>query len=414
MRLRLRLVLGFVAVHLVLSAAAGLFAWTWLDATQRAQAEESAKAVGSVIAGGGFSLSERVVERMRTLTGYEFRVLTAPEAVRPGTVQVAEGGLVVEIDYRTAAWQRESRQVLWGTVLLFFGGSLAFAVVATYLARQFARPVEQLVDGARAIGAGAWITPLPAVGSGEVAELARELERMRVQLLALDQAHRQAERLATLGTFTATIAHEVRNPLSAVRMTVQLLARRLPGDAGLALIMSEIERLDLIVDELLGFSRGMTVTKEPTDLAEVVSSVLRLLQRQAAHAGVELASADRRVATTLVAADPQRLRQLLLNLVLNGIQAVQRGPGTRVVVMVGDHQLSVSDDGPGVSAELLPRLFEPFSSSRPAGTGLGLHLAKAIADAHGCRLTHRPEAPGASFVVEGFLPVTATTVDGGS
>lgn len=402
MRLRLRLVTGFVAVHLALSAAAGLVAWTWLDASQRDQAEESARSVGSVIARGGFSLSERVVERMRTLTGYEFRVLTAPEVIRPGTVQVAEGGLVVEIDYRNETWHRVSRQVLWGTVLLFLGGSLAFAVVAAYLAGQFAKPVERLVEGARAIGAGAWITPVPAVGTGEVAELARELERMRVRLLALDQAHRQAERLATLGTFTATIAHEVRNPLSAVRMTVQLLSRRLPGDPGLALIMGEIERLDLIVDELLGFSRGMTVTLEPTDLATVVASVLQLLRRQADHAGVELETIDARTGQTLVSGDPQRLRQLLLNLVLNGIQAVQRGPGTRVRVTISDRQLNVEDDGPGVPPELLPRLFEAFSSSRPEGTGLGLHLAKSIADALGCQLRHKSGTPGACFILDGF------------
>lgn len=420
MRLRLRLVTGFVAVHLVLSAAAGLVAWTWLDASQRTQAEESARAVGAVIARGGFSLSERVVERMRTLTGYEFRVLTSPEDIRPGTVQVVEGGLVVEIDYRNAAWQRYSRQVLWGTVFLFLGGSAIFALVATYVARQFARPLEQLVEGARTIGAGTWITPLPAVGTGEVAELARELERMRVQLVALDQAHRHAERLATLGTFTATIAHEVRNPLSAVRMTVQLLSRRLPNDPGLELIISEIERLDLMVDELLGFSRGMTITKEPTDLAVVVTSIVRLLQRQADHAAVGLAVRDERThKPMMVSADPQRVRQLLLNLVLNGIQAVQRGPGTRVDIVIGDTSLGVYDDGPGVTPELRGRLFEPFSSSRPAGTGLGLHLAKSIADAHGCRLRHvagpgEEVAPaaggphagtGARFILDGFTSV---------
>ena len=416
MRLRLRLVTGFVAVHLVLSAAAGLVAWTWLDASQRAQAEESARAVGTVIARGGFSLSDRVIERMRTLTGYEFRVLSSTEKIRPGTVQVVEGGLVVEIDYRNAAWHRVSRQVLWGTVFLFVSGSAIFALVAAYVARQFARPIEQLVVGARAIGAGTWITPLPVVGTGEVAELARELERMRVKLVALDQAHRQAERLATLGTFTATIAHEVRNPLSAVRMTVQLLNRRLPGDPGLELIMSEIERLDLIVDELLGFSRGMTIVKEPTDLGVVVASIVRLLQRQADHAAVAMEVRDLRTTDQCtVSADPQRLRQLLLNLVLNGIQAVQRGPGSTVQITINDDSLRVDDDGPGVTPELLPRLFEPFSSSRPAGTGLGLHLAKSIADAHGCRLRHEsgkifPGAvtgaqvgSGAGFVLDGFI-----------
>lgn len=394
MRLRVRLVAGFVAVHLVLSLAAGAVAWTWLDARGRTQAEDSARSIGRVLDGGGFSLTPQVLERMRDLTGFEFRVLAGPEAQRPGTVQVG----TVEIDYRTAAWRRDSAQVLWGTVILFLGGSAVFAVLAASLATQIAKPVERLAGSARAIGAGSWDAPVPAAGSGEIGELARELERMRLRLTELDRAHRDAERLATLGTFTATIAHEVRNPLSAVRLTVQLLARQRPDDPSLNLITEEMERLDLIVDELLSFSRGMAIQPEPVALRPVVEGVVRLLRRQAEHTAVAVAVEG---AGGTVRADPNRLRQLAMNLLLNAIQAAQRGGGTVTVRLAADG-FAIDDDGPGVEAEQLPHLFEAFRTTRPDGTGLGLHLARSIARAHGAELRHAARSPGASFILSGL------------
>jgi two-component system sensor histidine kinase AtoS len=401
MRLRTRLVVGFVAAHLLLSAAAGAVAWSWLDARSRNQAEASARAIGGVLAGGGFSPTLAVLERMRELTGYAFRVLTHPEAQRPGTVQVG----AVEIDYRTASWQRQQEQVLAATCLLFLGGSAVFALVAWRLGRQVARPVELLAESARAIGAGTWGVAVPSGGAGEVAELGRELERMRVRLIALDQAHRGAERLATLGTFTATIAHEVRNPLSAVRLAVQLLLRQQPGDRSLIVITEEIERLDLIVDELLSFSRGLSVRSEPCDLLQLGEGVMRLLQRQADHAGVAVQLVDARTTRHggKVMADPLRLRQLLLNLLLNGIQAAQGSASeARVRLLVLDHGCVVEDSGPGVAPELVPHLFEAFRTGREDGTGLGLHLAKAIAEAHGAQLRYARSSRGTEFQLDGL------------
>ncbi len=406
MRLRVRLLVGFVAVHLLLSIVAGVVAWTWLDGVRRAQAEDSARAVGRVLAGGGFSPSPAVIERMRTLTGYAFRVLDTPESVRPGTVQVSDRAWTVEIDYRTADWHAERRRILVATVTWSVVGSTIFALLAATLAARIAGPVERLAAAARTIGAGSWERPIPAVGSGEVGELAQELEGMRQRLSDLDAAHRLSERLATLGTFTATIAHEVRNPLSAVRLTVQLLARRQPDDPALALILEEMERLDLIVDELLAFSRGMAVNPESTDLRAVIAGVVALLRRQADHAGVTVAIAGE---PPPVHGDPNRLRQLAMNLLLNAIQAAQQGGGA-VRIRVAADGFTIDDDGPGVPADQAPHLFEAFRSSRAEGTGLGLHLARAIAEAHGATLTHEPLTPGARFRVQGLR--TALAADG--
>ncbi len=405
MRTRTRLLIGFVAVHLVLTVLMGVIAWNWLDQSMRAQAEESARSVGRVLAQGGFPLTDEVMAKMRALTGYEFRVLPALSELRPGTVQVAEAGKVVEVDYRSQAYLAASRAVFIGTLTMIIAGSAAFWLVAWWLAGQFARPVEQLAGAARRIGEGDLARAVELVGSGELRSLAHELEQMRRRLNELDRQHRQDERLATLGTFTATIAHEVRNPLSAVRLTVQMLARKLPDDPGVQMIMEELERLDLIVDELLAFSKGMHVTVQPCALRAVADDVVRLLRRQAEHAGVTIAVSGE----ALVSADPARLRQLLMNLLLNAIQAVQShdtgDAEGRVTITITADGFTVTDNGPGVAPELAARLFEPFTTNRAAGTGLGLHLAKAIAEAHGAHIRLDQEhRPGARFVLSGLKP----------
>lgn len=395
MRTRSRLLFSFVAVHLVLALVTGWVAWALIDRSLRHQAQAK---VGDVLAQGGFSLSDEVIERMHALTGYDFRVLDGPVPPRPGTVVVERGGRTVEVSYLTDDYRRASRAVVMATAVVVVVGVGAFALVAWWLARQFARPLEVLAGAARTIGRGELGLPVPFVGSGELAALAADLEQMRTRIQALDRQHRQAERLATLGVFTATIAHEVRNPLSAVRLTVQLLARQWPDDPGLALINEELERLDLIVDELLGFSKGMTVAPAPHDLRPPVEHVVRLLRRQADHAGVAVRiEGDGRAQV-----DPGRLRQLVMNLLLNAIQA-QHGDG-EVVVRLRDGGLEVADAGPGVPEALVEHLFEPFASQRPDGTGLGLHLASAIAQAHGARLRYERRQPGCAFIVEGLRP----------
>jgi len=395
MRLRTRLLGAFLSVHCVLAVAAGLVAWRLLDDGLRREAEQRAEAVATVLAGGGFTPNEAVLTRMRALVGAEVRFV-APDAPRtPGTVRAVEGGRVVEVSYRTAAYDAARTHLLIAVSALTGIGLFIVAAVTLAVAATVARPLEQLARAARRIGAGDLLTPVSQIGRGEVAVLAADLEGMRVRLADLERRTREAEHLAVLGTFSATVAHEVRNPLSAVRLTIQMLARRMPEEGQLTVLAQELERLDLIVDELLSYARGMTVTLQSVDLAVESAAALALLRRQADHAGVEL----RLAGTGQAQADPRRLRQLLLNLVLNGIQAVQSGGGSAVVVTVADGCLEVADDGPGLTRDLLARLAQPFATTRTDGTGLGLHLARAIVEAHGGSFSHQSVNPnGACFV----------------
>lgn len=398
MRTRTRLLIAFLAMHLGLSSLLGLVAWLLISTHLRGQAAAAAASVGRLVGQTSFAREEPNRSRIMELTGYYFEVLPAGQVPvdRPGWIVAVSGPVAVAVDYRTRSYREAATTVLLGTLTVFAAGSLAFGLLAWWLAGRLARPIESLSAAARAIGAGDSDRPVPAVGQGEIAALAVDLEQMRQRLIASSAAVRRAERLAVLGTFTATIAHEVRNPLSAVRLTVQLLQRRLPGDEGLTLIAAELERLDLTVDELLAFSRGIAVSCECCRLEAIAADIRRLLARQAAHAGVTIELHGQ----ATVQADPARMRQLLMNLVLNAIQA-QSGGGVVTITVQADG-LIVADHGPGIPPDLRTTLFDAFASSRPGGTGLGLHIAKAIAEAHGARLELVEVPHGACFRLSGL------------
>lgn len=403
MRTRTRLLVAFMAVYTVLAVATGVAMIVIMEVSLRHSAEAR---VTRVLEDGGFSLSPVVLERMRTLTGYGLELMQGVAEKPDDWLIVQVGDERLAVNYRTAEHRSVIAAVIAGIGIACVVGMGIFAVMAWWLARQFAGPVEALAHSARVIGAGDWSRAVPAVGSGEMGRLALDLEHMRKRLSDLANQSRQAERLATLGLFTATIAHEVRNPLTAVRLTVQLLRRRHGDDPSIAMIEEELERLDLIVDELLAFSKGITVTLEPTPLRDVADHVLHLLRRQAQHADVALAVEGYAV----VQADPARMRQLLLNLALNAIQAQHGGDG-QVMIRITADSLAVIDKGPGISTEVLPHMFEPFASDRAQGTGLGLHLAKAIAEAHGATLQYERCDGLSSFIVRGLVPVaTSATV----
>ena len=402
--MRSHLLRSFLSAYIILTILGGGVSYLLLENYMREQAEASAKSLAGVLTSGGFSDSEPIRRRMAELTGYEFETFFATpgdEFTLPdGSVSQAFPGGILVVYYDTPAYQSALRTVLLLTISIAILGILIFAAVTWRISHSLGNPLEQLAQAATAIGQGDWEEPVPIVGRDEVQHLALDLENMRHRLLELNQRQRDAERLATLGTFTATIAHEVRNPLSAIRLSIQVLQGDNPNHPSLQLIDDEIERLDHIVDELLGFSRGMNVQLTDCDLVNVASDVSRLLHRQARHAGVDI----RLEGSGQVQADPRRLRQMMLNLVLNAIQALHGSESDGLVIIrLTDDGFEVIDNGPGVPTERREDLFQAFASSKSQGTGLGLHLAHLIADAHGASLTYEDVRPhGSCFRFSGL------------
>jgi signal transduction histidine kinase len=276
-----------------------------------------------------------------------------------------------------------------------------------------------LESAAAAVRAGAWAYLLKPCATAEllvtVEQAARQVE-LREDRRELERRAITAEKLAAIGRLTAGLSHEIKNPLNAAALQLEVLARRvkkLPDDVQpplrepLHLVQDEIARLNRVLEEFLQFARPRQLQAAPVDLAVLLSRVLDLLAAEAERAGVTL---ERAVEPPLaIAGEATRLQQAAMNLMLNALQATPRGGRVRVEAHAIGRQITfaVEDTGPGISAEIERRIFEPFFTTKEGGSGLGLPLVHTIVEEHGGTITlERHEGRGARFVVR--LPAATT------
>lgn len=222
----------------------------------------------------------------------------------------------------------------------------------------------------------------------KVEETARKLSDVYAQLQASFEQLRRADRLSALGELSAGLAHEIRNPLGSIEGAMQILCRpELPaetrqefGDLG----QKEVDRLKGLLTHFLNFARPQTPMRSPTEPLQLLESVGRLAAETARMSGVKvrIESADRVPAVSL---DPEQIKQVLLNLVINAIQAMPAGGEVvlRTFSKTDAVILQVQDEGTGIPSEDLERVFNPFVTTRPGGTGLGLSIAYQIVSQHG-------------------------------
>ncbi len=240
-----------------------------------------------------------------------------------------------------------------------------------------------------------------------VAQLALLLDGadLLARTVAVERSLAHAEKLAALGELAARIAHEIRNPVTAARSLAQQLSREpgLPWVAEHRLILEELERVERRVGELLRFARREELRFEPVDLGELARATLDALRPRLDAAGI--AAALEASPGVIARADRDKLRQVLVNLLENARDALATSPSPRRVTIAvrngeGVATLSVTDNGPGVPAEVLSRLFEPFFSTKQTGTGLGLAIARHAVEAHGGAIVAAPaEGAGLTFRV---------------
>lgn len=210
----------------------------------------------------------------------------------------------------------------------------------------------------------------------------------------MEERMRQADRMAALGRMAANIAHEIRNPLASLTGAVEALDAGSPSEERerLARIVArESDRLNQIIKSFLEYARPEPLSVKPVDVVEIVNDVLILLEHRPLPSGVVV---TRDFPPTLAwRLDPDRFRQALWNLCLNGIEALGDGGELRVTLAIHDGRLdvSVSDTGRGIEATDLAHIFEPFFSAKPGGSGLGLALVHGIVKDHGGTIEVRSE-----------------------
>lgn len=275
-------------------------------------------------------------------------------------------------------------------------GLLVALVLGLWVARTIARPVRDLADSVRGFAAGRFDGDIGARGPGEIGELQDAFVRMVGAIREGEERLRESERLAALGRLAGGIAHELRNPLTAIRMAVETAA---VGDDPEArreareVALGEIERLDRTLRELLDFVRPRELRWTDVDVRALLTDVVALLRPQCDHLKVriEMEAPD----GVRVRADADRLKQALLNLVLNGAQAQPHGGVVRLRARPG--VIEVEDEGSGIREEVKDSLLQPFVTTKAAGIGLGLAVVAQVAEEHGAQLDFSSGAQGTTF-----------------
>jgi two-component system NtrC family sensor kinase len=286
----------------------------------------------------------------------------------------------------------------WAAVF-FVAGTLLILAAVLYLSRSVARPLARLAEGAAGVSRQGLDHRLEIDTPDEFGALAAEFNAMTAALKVNQEKLVESEKLAGIGRLAAGVAHEINNPLQ-VMLGYLTLHRSVPDpilSRDLAAVEQEVLRCKEIVDALLELSRP-SVSLVAVDLRALCDDVVGCLDRSMSYGAVRVSVEGR----ALALGDPPKLRQVLLNLLKNAMEAA--GPGGQVRTDLAESgsevEVTISDTGPGIAPDARSRLFEPFFTTKPSGTGLGLAVSQSIALAHGGEVAIRnAESGGAVFTL---------------
>lgn len=296
-------------------------------------------------------------------------------------------------------------------------GIFALAVaLAVFLVWRFTRPIRQLSDAAERVAEGDLDFTVDIARRDEMGQLASTFNGMIGGLKAkaeLEERLNNAERAAVIGRLTSAIAHEIRNPLNFINLSIDHVRSKYPPpeprdrerfDQLLGSIKEEVARLNRLVTDVLNFGRPASLNVRTVDLRRVVDDVLAIVRTQAEEQGVVL-EADAPFGPAEVQADAEKLKSCFSNIVINAIQAMPEGGRLTVSIDPEGAEVRVrfTDTGQGIPAEALDRVFEPYYSTKDTGTGLGLAVTKKIVEEHGGRIRVE-SAPGEGTTFEVDLP----------
>lgn len=455
--LRYQILVPFAAVMLIAIVGVSLFdallAARWTEQHIQAQLRE----VAGTLLDSSFPLTNRVLQQTRGLSGAEFVLsdasgrllasslpaanLTLPrgnaaaaDAFRLGPVvdvagksyfhavvavrdrggSAAAGNLASAARLHILYPEQILREARWQAVYPpLLVGALALGVVsvlAVALAGRMSRPILQLRTQVVRLAQGDFQpVPLPR-RNDELRDLVNSVNLLASQLEELQRVIKRSERLTLLGQLSGGLAHHLRNDVTGARIAVQLHHRhcRQIDQESLAVALRQLALTEQHLQRFLSAGQPQPLRAVPCELADVLDSLRPLVEPACRHrrvalemrelhgtaaGGREPAVGDAAANSPGLQADPEQLRQLLLNLVLNAIEAAGPGGWVRVHWFASSAawHVQVTDSGPGAPVPLVERLFEPFVTSKPEGVGLGLAVARQIAEAHGGTLTYRRE-----------------------
>jgi len=312
--------------------------------------------------------------------------------------------------------RKEIRQTRLMLILIGCGGFLLGLVGAGALAKRITGPLQKLVDGTVRISKGDFTQTISAGSRDEIGDLARSFNEMTRDLLEtrrrVEDANRkliQAEKLASIGRISASIAHEIRNPLTSVKLNIQKLMQNEHLDEEdkehLSISQEGIGQIEKFIKELLNFTRVSDLNPERFSVVQIMEETLKMMRNSFLEKTILL---EKRFAADLpaVVVDGDKMRQVFLNILRNAVEAVEEGGKIGLALSrikengVPRIRVRISDDGCGIPEKDWENIFEPFYTTKPSGFGLGLSNARKIVEQHrGSLRVTKTKGKGTTFEV---------------
>ncbi len=326
--------------------------------------------------------------------------------------QLIEGAALMDgwrvgLELKTPALAQPLTRIREALLAAALATVLLAAGLAVVLAIRADKRIGRLVDGSMALAEGRLDTRINANGSDELAVLARAFNQMAERQRDTLSATVEVEKMAVLGRFATSFAHEIRNPLAAIKTTVESLRLTDPEPQRRQLMSGvddEIDRLDDHLKGFLAYARPAPPKPQPVNAGEVLDRLALLIAHQLQECNIRLAVLGE---TGLrVRVDPGHFQQILINLVANAIDAMPEGGRLTIRVRRRNHDhaiVEVSDTGTGIAPELIARMMEPFVTTRPGGSGLGLSISRQLAEINDGRLD-LSSTPGTGTTATLVLP----------
>jgi signal transduction histidine kinase len=299
----------------------------------------------------------------------------------------------------------------WTGVLVAAGGILLGVALSWWATARVTRPVQALAESAGKVAAGNWSATVEAASGDEIGQLARAFNRMTHELVEQRERLVQAERVAAWRELARRLAHELKNPLFPLQITVENMQRareRYPDQfeevfkEGTATLLAELSNLKQIISRFSDFAKMPAPEMQPVNFNELVSETMKLFEPQFARAHVAARmQLDSRL--PVVPADPEQMTRALRNLILNAIDAMAQG-GTLTVATTAAGagvRLEVADTGQGLKPEECERLFTPYYTTKTHGTGLGLAIVQSVVSDHKGKISVASEpGKGTTFRID--------------
>jgi nitrogen fixation/metabolism regulation signal transduction histidine kinase len=301
---------------------------------------------------------------------------------------------------------------LVATSLVFGLGIL----IAVFLSWMYTKPIHNVVNAARSVAAGDLTLNLPVDRKDEIGELTQSFNFMVQKLRekhALEEKLREAEHLSGIAQLAKGIAHEIRNPLNFINLSIDHLKEKYkPLESSdkenfELLIMSikhEIQRLNKLVGDFLDYGKSLRLSLQEVDMNVIIKDVIELVRAKAEKDGIKIHYQG--LETLKLHIDPELIKTCIFNVILNSFQAMPDGGNLTVSTKASDSRVSIviEDTGLGVSKENLPKLFDPFFSTKSTGLGLGLAMTKRVIEEHGGKVDFQSiEGKGSTVTIS--LPI---------